>query len=85
MENSEEVKEPTVEELKDELAKAYRALRGIYGRVVNNQPVDPIVGYHSLTLGAAIRFVNEHSIEGTKYFIGKDVSVLQETLEGYKR
>ncbi len=74
----------TNEELKDELRKAYRALRGIYGNVANGQSVNPaVVAYHSPTLGAAMRFVEEGALDGSKYFIGKPVEVLYKTLEKY--
>lgn len=75
----------TNEELKTELERAYRALRGLYGIVAKGGvPDNAWRGYHGPTLAAAIRFVNEGALDGSEYFIGKHVSVMQEALKGYE-
>lgn len=75
----------TKEQLEEELAKAYRALRGLYGRVVNGTTPDKaMVAYHSPTLGAALRFVNYGQMDGSAYFVGKHISVLHDTLREYE-
>ena len=72
----------TKEQLEIELGRAYRALRGLYGCVVNGeQPGDTMMAYHSPTFGAAVRFVNEQKMDGAEYFIGKHFSVLADVLK----
>lgn len=74
----------TKEQLEDELTKAYRALRGIYGYCARGKPVDhSTVAYHVLTLAAAARFVHEGALDGSTYFIGKHVDVLQAAMSEY--
>lgn len=74
----------TEPDYKLELERAYRALRGIYGLVANGRPIpDATLAYHSLTLGAAMRFVGDDALDGSEYFIGKDASVLHEVLKRY--
>jgi hypothetical protein len=74
----------TKEQLEEELGKAYRALRGMYGCVVmGERPSDDVVSYHAPTLGAAVRFVNHGALDGSEYFFGKPVGVLHDTLREY--
>ena len=69
---------------KTELERAYRALRGIYGTIAHgDKPTASNLAYHSLTLAAAMRFVADGELDGTDYFVGKDVSVLQGYLKRY--
>jgi hypothetical protein len=73
------------ERLKVELGRAYRAVRGLYSCVVKGKiPDQTMLAYHQPTIGAAIRFVEEGSIEGTEYFIGKHISVLHAVIEKAK-
>jgi hypothetical protein len=73
-------------ELQTELERAYRALRGIYGKIANGeQPNDAMLAYHSLTLGAAMRFVDTGELDGSEYFIGKPVDVLHAELAKYRK
>lgn len=70
----------------EELGRAYRCIRGLYGAIANGeQPNQAMLGYHSPTIAAAHRFVHENSLEGAGYFIGKHVDVLRETLAKYKK
>ena len=70
--------EREIERLKKELGRAYRAVRGFYSVLSRGQkPGDAMMAYHALTVGAAIRFVNEGSLDGSAYFVGKKVDVLQ--------
>lgn len=76
----------TKEQLEDELAKAYRAIRGLYGCAVNGKTPDPIMlAYHAPTLGAAIRFVNHDAMDGTAYFMSKHINVLHDALAEYAK
>ena len=69
---------------KEELEKAYRCIRGLYGRIANGLPPDrTMLAYHSPTLAAAIRFVDSEQLDGSEYFIGKPIEVLRETVDGY--
>lgn len=69
---------------KVELEKAYRCIRGLFGCIAAGKTPDrTMVAYHALTLGAALRFVNEGKLDGSAYFIGKPVEVLRETMRGY--
>lgn len=71
---------------KQELERAYRCIRGLYGQIANGHTPDKIMlAYHSPTLAAAIRFVDEKQLDGSEYFIGKPVEVLHEALRGYDR
>jgi len=74
-----------IERLKKELGRAYRALHGFYYAFANGETPKPMVGYHSLTIAAARRYMTEKSYDGTEYFVGKHVDVLREVLKGYKR
>jgi len=68
-----------VQRLEKELGRAYRALRGLYSFVVTGETPDrTMLAYHSPTIAAAIRFVDEGSLDGAEYFIGKPFEVLQE-------
>lgn len=65
--------------LREELGKAYRALHGFY----NSSKKGELLGkaatsYHSPTIAAAKRFVDEDSLEGSQYFEGKSILVLQD-------
>lgn len=67
--------------LQRELERAYRALRGIYGKIANGEkPDETMLAYHGATLGAAVRYVAEGSLEGSEYFEGKSIEVLHDTL-----
>lgn len=71
--------------LHTELSRAYRALHGFYHSHVNGkEPNGAMIAYHSLTLGAARRFITDDSIDGASYFEGKPVGVLHEVLAQYK-
>lgn len=73
-------------DLKVELERAYRALRGLYGCAVNGRAPDKtMLAYHSLAIGASLRFVNEGALDGTAYFIGKPASVLHDVLATAER
>ena len=70
---------------KTELERAYRALRGLYGAIAQGEmPDKALMGYHSPTRAAAARFVHEGELDGSEYFIGKDVSVLHDALAHYR-
>jgi hypothetical protein len=70
---------------KTELERAYRALRGLYGAVAKGEmPDKTALAYHSPTLAAAARFVHEGALDGSGYFIGKNVSVLHDALAHYR-
>ena len=72
--------------LQKELERAYRALRGIYGAVINGEmPNESMLAYHCPTFGAAIRYVESGSLEGADYFTGKPVDVLHDVLRSAKR
>lgn len=72
-------------DLEMELARAYRALRGIYGKVACGEtPSDTMLAYHGPTLAAAMRFVSEGKLDGSEYFIGKPVEVLRSELVKYR-
>lgn len=72
----------TNEELETELGRAYRALRGIYGKIAKGEMPDKfMLAYHGATIGAALRFVHEGALDGAQYFIGKPVEVLHDALK----
>ena len=60
-----------------ELVGTYRR-----GALVEHIEDDLAVGYHSLTEAAAKRFVNHGALDGSEYFIGKSVDVLNAALRG---
>lgn len=69
---------------KEELERAYRCIRGLFGKIANGElPDKTMLAYHGSTIGAAIRFVDEHQLDGAEYFIGKHIDVLQAALRGY--
>jgi hypothetical protein len=71
----------TKAEMKVELERAYRALRGLGGKALKGElPDRTMLAYHSPSIAAAIRFVDTGELEGSEYFIGKHFSVLHETL-----
>jgi len=61
-----------------ELGRAYRCIQGMHNALNKGSTFDD--GYHSLTLGAAKRFVFEGAIDGSDYFVGKKVEVLHAAL-----
>ena len=70
-----------IERLRTELSRAYRATYGLYNAAREARtPSDAMMGYHSLTFGAAARFVREGALDGADYFIGKHFSVLHAVL-----
>lgn len=69
-----------LQRLEKELCHAYRAVRGYYSCTADHQPSQGVRVYHCLTNAAAIRFVDEGSLEGSGYFEGKPVDVLNDVL-----
>lgn len=70
-----------IERLRKEIGRAYRAVRGFYSCLSKGQtPSEAMMAYHGLTVGAAIRFVNEGALDGSDYFIGKKLDVLQDVI-----
>ena len=68
-------------EIELELGRAYRALRGFYGKAIKGElPDKTMLAYHSPVIAAALRFVHEGALDGAQYFIGKHVSVMHEAL-----
>lgn len=61
-----------------EQERAYRCIQGMHNAMNKGTPFDE--GYHSLTLGAAKRFVFEGALDGSDYFVGKKVEVLHAAL-----
>lgn len=75
--------ELNAEQLKEELGRAYRALRGFWSCYEKGTlPDRTMIAYHSPTIGAAMRFVNEGALDGTIYFEGKPVDLLHKALRG---
>ena len=71
-----------VERLETELSRAYRALHVMAACARDGRkPGAATLAYHSPTIGAAARFIQDGSLEGAGYFIGKDVSVLHDALK----
>lgn len=67
--------------LQDELGRAYRALRSLYSFAVKGEQSDTVaLAYHSMTIAAAVRFVDDGSLDGAAYFESKPVDVLHATL-----
>lgn len=67
--------------LKRELERAYRAISGLYTwHKETGKPNAPLIGYHSMTIAAARRFVKDGALDGSDYFEGKPVEVLQRAL-----
>ena len=71
-----------IDRLRDELGTAYRALSA-YALAHDRGTSLPetTVIYHSLAVGAARRYGYDRSLDGARYFIGKDISVLHEALK----
>jgi hypothetical protein len=67
------------EQLRRELERAYRCIQGLLHAQETNHPF--AYGYHQLTIGAAKRYVFLGELDGSEYFIGKDIKVLQEALD----
>lgn len=73
--------EAEVKRLTTELGRAYRCVWGFFTSRRRKELLDDTaMAYHSLTAGAAGRYVNYESLDGSDYFIGKHVSVLHEAL-----
>jgi hypothetical protein len=72
-------------DMKAELEKAYRCIRGFYQHARDGQiPDRTFLGYQLSTIAAAVRYVGEDALDGSEYFIGKNVEVLQSTLATVK-
>jgi hypothetical protein len=70
------------EQLRVELGRAYRAIRGMYTAHVAGEKIpQSTLAYHSPTIAAAIRFVDEGAMDGSEYFVGKPVDVLHAALK----
>ena len=70
-----------LEASKTELGRSYRCIQALHNSLTAMQAEIPGNGYHALTIGAAKRYVFEGAMDGSEYFIGKSVSVLQEALK----
>lgn len=73
-----------IERLRTELERAYRCICGFYTALRKDELLDKTAtAYHSLTIGAARRFQLEegHPLDGSEYFIGKQVDVLHNALK----
>ena len=68
-------------QLIEELEKAYRCIQGLHNSIVMAKVQSSSVGYHMPTIAAAKRFVYLGALDGSEYFIGKDVSVLQRAMQ----
>lgn len=72
----------TESELKEELERAYRCIRGFFTFANRGDlPDKMMIAYHSPTIGAACRYVSTGSLDGARYFIGKPVEVLHNALD----
>ena len=68
-------------DLRRELERAYRCIRGFYYHAKRGEiPDETFLSYQSLTIGAAVRYVHEGALDGSEYFIGKTPEVLQAVL-----
>ena len=72
--------ERAIARLAAELDCAYRCIRGLYQRHLDSGGSAQAFHIHLPTIAAAVRFVETGDLGGLKHFIGKPVSVLQETL-----
>lgn len=72
--------EGQMQQLRTELGRAYRCIKGMHNALTTLQAEMPGNGYHLPTVAAANRFVFEDSLDGTDYFIGKPVDVLHAAL-----
>lgn len=71
----------TEEQLKLELERAYRALRGFWTAAQNGAlPDQTMLAYHAPSIAAACRFVETGDLDGSEYFVGKPVDVLHQAL-----
>lgn len=70
----------TPELLKIELGRAYRCIQAMHNAMQTLPMSSFPFAYHSLTIGAAKRFVYEGQLDGSEYFIGKTPEVLHEAL-----
>ena len=61
-----------------EQERAYRCIQGMHNALHKGTPFDE--AYHSLTVGAAKRFIFEGALDGSDYFVGKKVEVLHAAL-----
>lgn len=70
-----------IADLEKELGRAYRCIRGFWTATKKNEVLaHPALTYHSPTIGAARRFVAEGSLDGSEYFVGKNIDVLHQML-----
>lgn len=72
----------TEEQLREELERAYRCISGFYVSRRKGELLDKTTfAYHSPTVAAARRYVTEGELDGSEYFIGKNVSVMHAALD----
>lgn len=72
----------TEEQLRKELERAYRAIRGFYDAHVKGKRLETTpLFYHSPVIAAAVRFVEEEKLDGAEYFEGKGIAVMQAYLD----
>ena len=72
----------TEEQLRKELERAYRCIVGFHSAHRKGELLDKTAfGYHSMTIGAARRFVKEGELDGSDYFIGKKPDALHAALD----
>ena len=70
----------TKEQLEIELGRAYRCIEGMQNAMRTLPPSSFPFAYHSLTIGAAKRFVYQGALDGSDYFINKPVDELHAAL-----
>lgn len=71
----------TEDQMKTELERAYRAIRGFWTAAQKGEVPDrTMLAYHSPTIAAACRFVATGENDGAEYFVGKHFKVLHEAL-----
>lgn len=73
--------EAAITALEQELQRAYRCIQAQHNALRAMQASFPSISYHSLSIGAAKRFVFEGALDGSEYFIGKPAQVLHEALK----
>lgn len=70
-----------IKHLETELGRAYRALHAFTLAADRGESLDKVATtYHSMSIGAARRFVYEEKLDGSEYFIGKPLEVLRDAL-----
>ena len=68
--------------LTTELQRAWRCVRGFHSFSQRGElPDNAFRAYHILTIAAAVRYVSERSMDGSEYFIGKDIDVVKYILD----